>query len=55
MKTIKFYAKRFLLAAPLAIIAGTSLMPLKTVAQQSLVLLTLVWYFLMLFTEVLGK
>ena len=55
MKTLKFYVKRILLAAPLVMIAGTSFLPLKAVAQQALVLLTLIWYFLMLFTEVLGK
>ena len=55
MKTLKFYAKRVLLAIPLAAIVGASLMSLSARAQQALVLLTLIWYFLMLFTEVLGK
>ena len=55
MEKLKFYIKRILLAVPLAIIAGTSLMPLQTWAQQALVLFTLLWFYVMLFTEVLGK
>jgi hypothetical protein len=55
MKKLKFYFKRVILAAPLAAIAGASFLPMKTWAQQSLVLFALLWFYLMLFTEVLGK
>jgi hypothetical protein len=55
MKKLKFYLKRIILAAPLAAIAGASFMPLKTWAQQSLVLFALIWLYVILFTEVLGK
>ena len=55
MKRIKFYITRIILAAPLAAIAGASFMPLKAWAQQALVLFTLIWLYVILFTEVLGK
>jgi hypothetical protein len=55
MKNFGFHLKRVLLGVPLAVVAGASFMPLRAWAQQALVLLTLVWYFAMLFTEVLGK
>ena len=55
MEKLKFYVKRILLAAPLVIIAGTSFMPLRIWAQQALVLFTLLWFYVLLFTEVLGK
>jgi hypothetical protein len=55
MEKLKFYAKRILLAVPLAVIAGTSFMPLRIWVQQSLILFTLIWFYLLLFTEVLGK
>jgi hypothetical protein len=55
MKRIKFYIKRIILAAPLAAIAGASLLSLRTWAHQALVLLALIWFYVILFTEVLGK
>jgi hypothetical protein len=55
MEKLKFYIKRILLAVPLAVIAGTSFMPLRIWMQQALVLFTLIWFYVMLFTEVLGK
>ncbi len=55
MKKFTLYIRRIILAAPLAVIAGASFMPLKTWAQQALVLFTLIWLYIVLFTEVLGK
>ena len=55
MEKLKLYTKRIILAAPLVVIVGASFMPLRTWAQQALVLLTLIWFFVMMFTEVLGK
>jgi hypothetical protein len=55
MKKLKLYIKRIILAAPLAAIAGASFLPLRTWVQQSLVLFTLIWLYVILFTEVLGK
>jgi hypothetical protein len=55
MKRIMLYIKRIILAAPLAAIAAASFMPLRAWAQQSLVLFTLIWLYVILFTEVLGK
>lgn len=55
MEKIKLYIKRIILAAPLAAIAAASFMPMKIWAQQALVLFALLWFYVMLFTEVLGK
>jgi hypothetical protein len=55
MKRFKLYLKRIILAAPLAAITGASFMPMKTWAQQALVLFALIWFYVMLFTEVLGQ
>jgi hypothetical protein len=55
MEKFKLYIRRIILAIPLAVIAGTSLMPLRAAAQQALVLFTLVWFYVILFTEVMGK
>ncbi len=55
MKKFTIYIRRIILATPLAVIAGASFMPLKAWAQQALVLFTLVWLYVILFTEVLGK
>jgi hypothetical protein len=55
MKKFNIYIRRILLAAPLAAIAGASFMPLRIWAQQALVLFTLIWLYVILFTEVLGK
>jgi hypothetical protein len=55
MKRVKFYIKRIILAVPLAAIAGASFMPLRVWAQQALVLFTLIWLYVILFSEVLGK
>jgi hypothetical protein len=55
MKKFKLYIKRIILVAPLAAIAAASFMPLRVWAQQSLVLFALIWFYVMLFTEVLGK
>jgi hypothetical protein len=55
MKTLKLYIKRIILAAPLAAIAGASFLPMRIWAQQALVLFALIWFYVMLFTEVLGQ
>lgn len=54
MKKLNITIKRVMLVAPLVLIAGASLMPLKAGAQQALVLLTLIWYFAILFTGAAG-
>ena len=38
-----------------AAIIGASFLPLRIWAQQGLVLFALLWFYVMLFTEVLGK
>ena len=55
MKRLKLYLKRIVLAAPLVAIAGASFMSLNTWVQQSLVLFALLWFYVILFTEILGK
>jgi hypothetical protein len=55
MEKLKLYIKRIVLAVPLVVIAGASFMPLRAWAQQALVLFTLVWFFVMLFSGALGQ
>ena len=55
MKKEKVYFKRLFVALPLALIVGVSFLPLQRWANQALVLFTLMWFFLFLFTEVFGR
>lgn len=44
MKNFKPFLRRALLTLPLALIVGTSCLPLRTSGQQALVLLALLWF-----------
>jgi len=55
MKKLKLYLRRTIITLPLALIIGTSIYPLRSWVQQALVLFTLIWFYMLMFTEVLGK
>ncbi len=55
MERIKELGKRILVGLPLIGIVGASFVPLQTWAQQALVLFTLLWIYVFMIFELLGR
>ena len=54
MERIKKIGQRILIGLPLVGVVGAAFIPLQTWAQQSLVLFTLLWFYVFVLFEVMG-
>lgn len=55
MPKLKLYLKRIALGMPIATIVIASFFPLQTGGQQALVLFILIWFYIFILFDVLGK
>lgn len=55
MPKLKVFIKRIALGVPIATIIGASFFPLQIWGQQALVLFVLLWFYVFIMFDVLGK